>query len=167
MMNNINDAHDNIFRRRAKTLKLILVGFSVLALIVAAPLCVSWLTQEGSANVFKSFVRAVARGDETTARNYLTMDTRTAVETFCPDGSVIACFDKYGRESWGDASGFIFIQAGPNPDGSEYHIYEVAWTQVNDSTGFKMRIVGENGHWRVDNWQIDEGEVFPPQAILE
>src|SRR5678816_4077449 len=119
MSNKINDAPDNISRRRAKTLRLILIGISVLALIVAAPLCVSWLTQEESANVFESFVRAVARGDETTAKNYLTQDTRTAVETFCPEGSIIACFDKYGRESWGDASGFIFIQAGPNPDGSE------------------------------------------------
>lgn len=164
MLNKINDAPNNISWRRAKILRLILVGFSVIALIVAAVLCWNWLTGEGSVDVFKSFVRAVAVGDETTARNYLTLDTRTAVDAFCPDGSVIACFDKYGRESWGDARGFIFIQARPNPDGSEYHIYEVVWTKINDSTGFKITTVRENGHWRVDSWQINEGELFPPTS---
>jgi hypothetical protein len=162
MLNEINDAPHNISWRRVKTLRLILIGFLVIGLIIAAVLCVSWLGEEGSASVFKSFVRAVAMGDEDTAKSYLSLDTRTAVETFCPDGSVIACFDKYGRESWGDASGFIFLYGTVNADDSETYIYEVAWTQVNDSTGFKMRIVRENGHWRVDSWQIDEGEVFPP-----
>jgi hypothetical protein len=110
-----------------------------------------------------SLIQAIATGDEDTAKGYLSSNARDAVELYCPNRSVIACFDQYRHADWGPIQAFQFISGTYNPDGSETHRYETVWVEGSDSTGFAIRTIREAMYFRVDSWQIEEGDVFPPQ----
>ena len=85
------------------------------------------------------------------------------MERYCPDASVIECFDQYGRADWGEAHEFGFLRGTLNDNGADVIVYNVNWTGVGYSTWFELRIIQENWQYRIDTRQVNEEEPFPPE----
>lgn len=142
--------------------RIVLIGVALVVLAVAAILCFVASQRQSGGGAIKSFIQALALGDENAAKSYLSSSAQLAVEEYCPNRSVIECFDQYDRENWGEAREFGFLRGNSNDDGSDTIVYVVNWTGVDYSTKFEVRIISEGGRFRVDTWRVDDEDTFPP-----
>ncbi len=142
--------------------RIMLTGIALAILAVAAILCFVASQRQSGGGAIKSFIQALARGDEEAAKSYLSSSAQLAVEEYCPNGSVIECFEQYDRKNWKEAREFGFLRGNSNDDGSDTIVYVVNWTGVDYSTKFELRIIREGGQFRIDTWRVDDEYPFPP-----
>lgn len=95
----------------------------------------------------KAFLEAVSAADDTQAQIYLDQNVKDAVQQSCPSGSVISCFDIYGRQQWGDLQDVIW-EYGVGEGKSAYITY---WKNATILIFIESR--NWNGIWIIQGWR--------------
>src|SRR5258706_4770243 len=126
----------------------VLTLLAIIATIVSAcGLSITTDPRQDEVRNVELFLQAIALGDDATAEKSLSQTARQAVQSHCPNGSVTACFDKLGRQSWGRLKDVIWA-LGMSEGGS---LYVTDWD--NDVIDIVFRSAERDGLWEIDGWR--------------
>src|SRR5689334_464377 len=92
------------------------------------------------------FLQAIALGDDASAEQSLSQTARDAVQAHCPNASVTACFDQWGRPAWGKLN--MVVREWGVSDGSAYASF---WDSATIDIVFLS--TERDGLWEIDGWR--------------
>lgn len=99
-----------------------------------------------------AFAHAAGKGDDATARSYLSPELQTWVSANCRDGSISACVDDYTPSDWGNMLSVVFRRA--QPDGANAFDIQLVATYENNQGFSGVCIYTRVEQVKSNTWQV-------------